>query len=603
MRATDDTAVLGVAQSALAQRWEARGSDLRRAIAIAQRCGLPDIVGQVLSNRGITPENADAYLNPTIQADLPDPSLFADMDRAAARLADAISANETVALFGDYDVDGATSAALLNRFMRALGHAPILYIPDRLTEGYGPNSAAMAQLAGQGASLVITLDCGISAFAALADGRKARLDVIVLDHHQAEPALPEAYAIVNPNRLDDRTGQGQLAAIGVVFLFAVAVNRLLRERGYYKAPGRDEPNLMRWLDLVALGTVCDVVPLTGVNRAFVRQGLAVMARRGNAGLSALAHVADIDEPPTTYHAGFVFGPRINAGGRVGRSELGAQLLSTEDPAHAQTLAQELDLYNSERRAIETQVLDEAQEMAARQVAERPQAAAIIVAAKGWHPGVIGIVASRLKDRFHLPAIVIALESEGEGGGTGKGSGRSVAGLDLGAAVTAAKQAGLLINGGGHKMAAGLTVATDKLPDLVSFLESRITEQSRDRPIARGIGIDAVLGLGAADSELVELLAGAGPFGAGNPEPRFAFGNVRIVDSAIVGEKHVRCVFADDAGSKLQGISFNSADTALGAVLLKGMRAGKLHIAGKLRPNNWRGMRKVQLHIDDVANCL
>ncbi|HCO90530.1 MAG TPA: single-stranded-DNA-specific exonuclease RecJ, partial [Alphaproteobacteria bacterium] len=308
---------------------------------------------------------------------------------------------------------------------------------------------------------------------------------------QAEPALPPVHALVNPNRLDDESGLGQLAAVGVTFLFVVALNRALRQRGFFET--REEPPLLEWLDLVALGTVCDVVPLTGVNRAFVRQGLAVMARRGNAGLSALAHVADIDEPPTTYHAGFVFGPRINAGGRVGRSELGAQLLSTEDPAHAQTLAQELDLYNSERRAIETQVLDEAQEMAARQVAERPQAAAIIVAAKGWHPGVIGIVASRLKDRFHLPAIVIALESEGEGGGTGKGSGRSVAGLDLGAAVTAAKQAGLLINGGGHKMAAGLTVATDKLPDLVSFLESRITEQSRDRPIARGIGIDAVLG--------------------------------------------------------------------------------------------------------------
>lgn len=601
MRATDETTVLGVERSALAQQWQARGNDLRGALAIAQRCGVSDIVGQVLSNRGITCDNAEAYLNPTIQADLPDPSVFADMDRAAARLADAIGANEQIALFGDYDVDGATSAALLNRFMRALGHSPILYIPDRMTEGYGPNSAALAQLAGRGVSLVLTLDCGISAFAALADGRRAGLDVVVLDHHQAEPVLPDAYAIVNPNRLDDRSGHGQLAAIGVVFLFTVAVNRLLRERGYYEAPDRHEPNLMRWLDLVALGTVCDVVPLTGVNRALVRQGLAVMARRGNAGLSALARIADIDEPPSAYHAGFVFGPRINAGGRVGRSEFGAQLLSTDDPAQAQTLAQQLDHYNSERRAIEMQVLDEAQEMAARQLADRPQAAALIVAARGWHPGVIGIVASRLKDRFHLPAIVIALDPEGEG--TGKGSGRSVAGLDLGAAVTAAKQAGLLINGGGHKMAAGLTVAADKLPDLVAFLESRIGERSHDMPAARGIGIDAVLGLGAADSDLVELLEKAGPFGAGNPEPRFAFTNIRIIDSAIVGEKHVRCVFADDAGSKLQGISFNSADTELGTVLLKGMRAGKLHIAGKLRPNNWRGMRKVQLHIDDVANCL
>ena len=599
MGATEDTAVLGVSRSVLDQCWQARGNDLRRAVTIAQRCGLPDIVGQVLSNRDIAPDDAENYLNPTLQSDLPDPSVFIDMDRAAARLADAINTGEKVALFGDYDVDGATSAALLNRFMRAVGQTPTVYIPDRMTEGYGPNNAALTQLAEQGVKLVITLDCGISAFAALAEGRQAGLDIIVLDHHQAEPALPEGYAIVNPNRLDDRSGQGQLAAIGVTFLFTVAVNRTLRERGFYGTTGRAEPNLMQWLDLVALGTVCDVVPLTGVNRALVRQGLAVMARGNNAGLRALANIAGIEEVPSAYHAGFVLGPRINAGGRVGRSELGAQLLSTDDPAQAEAIAAELDRYNSERRAIETQVLDEAQEMAAKQLAGQPQAAALIVAAAGWHPGVIGIVASRLKERFNLPALVIALTADG----TGKGSGRSIAGLDLGAAVTAAKQAGLLINGGGHKMAAGLTVASDKLPELAAFLESRIAAQSKDMPTARIIGIDGQLGIGAADTALVELLAQAGPYGSGNPEPRFVFVNVSIIDSAIVGENHVRCVLADDAGSKLQAISFNSADTALGTTLLKGMRAGKLHIAGKLRPNNWRGMRKVQLHIDDAANCL
>ncbi len=599
MGATEDTAVLGVRRSVLDQYWQARGNDLRRALAIAQRCGVPDIVGQVLSNRGITPDAAENYLNPTIQAGLPDPSVFIDMDRAAARLADAISAGEKVALFGDYDVDGATSAALLNRFMRAVGQTPTVYIPDRMTEGYGPNSAALTQLAEQGVKLVITLDCGISAFAALADGRQAGLDIIVLDHHQAEPALPEGYAIVNPNRLDDLSGQGQLAAIGVAFLFTVAVNRTLRERGFYGATGPAEPNLMQWLDLVALGTVCDVVPLTGVNRALVRQGFAVMARGGNTGLNALANIAGIEETPTAYHAGFVLGPRINAGGRVGRSELGAQLLSTDDPAQAQTIAAELERYNSERRAIETQVLDEAQEMAANQLAGQPGTAVLTVAATGWHPGVIGIVASRLKERFNLPALVIALTEDG----TGKGSGRSIAGLDLGAVVTAAKQAGLLINGGGHKMAAGLTVASDKVPELAAFLESRIAAQSKDMPTARIVGIDGSLGVGAADIALVELLGQAGPYGSGNPEPRFAFANVRIIDSAIVGEKHVRCVLADDAGSKLQAISFNSADTALGTTLLQGMRAGKLHIVGKLRPNNWRGMRKVQLHIDDAANSL
>lgn len=573
--------------------WRLRLSNERAALAIAQRLNLPEIVARVIAGRGIPLEEAESFLNPTLQADLPNPSQFIDMDHSAARVAAAIMAGERIAVFGDYDVDGATSAALLKRFLAALGQDLTLYIPDRIAEGYGPNAPALERLAEQGNRVIITVDCGIASHAALQVGTAAGLDIIVLDHHQAEPALPNVLGIVNPNRLDDASGQGQLAAIGVTFLFVVAVNRALREAGWYDSKGIAEPNLLQWLDLVALGTICDVVPLTGVNRALVRQGLRVMAKRTNAGLRALAEVAALDGEPGTYHAGFVFGPRINAGGRVGKSDLGARLLSSDDWSEVSSIAADLDRLNRERQAIEAMVLEQA--MAQVEGPPRPENL-VLAASPGWHPGVIGIVASRLKERHNLPALVIALDEDG----IGKGSGRSIPGVDLGSAVTAAKQAGLLINGGGHKMAAGLTVEAAKIPDLNAFLTERLAQQVRRAATAGGLGIDGTIGVGAATPELIDELARAGPYGSGNPEPRFALANIRVVDASIVGAGHVRCVLAGNDGGRLSGISFRSADTPLGPVLLSQMQAGPLHVAGKLRADNWRGARRVQFHVEDAC---
>jgi len=416
--------VLGVERSLSGRRWEARLTDDRKSLALAQRLGVPELVARVLAARGVGLETAADFLAPSLRALLPDPSCLLDMDAAAERLYQALRDGERVAVFGDYDVDGATSSALLQRFLRALGVDLRVYIPDRLAEGYGPNAPALRRLATEGVRLAVTVDCGISAFGALEAAREAGLEVIVVDHHQAEMRLPPAAAVVNPNRLDQPGGLGQLAAVGVAYLLVVALNRLLRRSGWYAARALPEPDLLAWLDLVALGTVCDVVPLTGVNRALVAQGLKVMARRGNRGLAALCDVAGVAEPPGTYHAGFLLGPRVNAGGRVGEAGLGARLLATEDAGEAASIAARLDGYNAERREIERRVLDQAIE--AIEAEGGPGEALAFAAAEGWHPGVIGIVASRLKERYNLPALVVALD-----GALGKGSGRSVAGVDLG----------------------------------------------------------------------------------------------------------------------------------------------------------------------------
>src|SRR5215469_1432375 len=424
-------AFLGVERSLLGRRWRARGGDDREGLAIAQRLALPEIVGRLLASRGVAPEGAESFLKPTLRELLPDPSRFRDMDKAADRLAHAVQTGEPIAVFGDYDVDGATSSALLARFFAAAGHPLKIYIPDRMKEGYGPNLPALLALKEQGVRIVITVDCGITAFEPLAAAEAAGLEVIVVDHHVAEPRLPAALAVINPNRLDEAKGHGQLAAVGVTFLLVVAVNRALRQAGWY-GEARAEPDLKRWLDLVALGTVCDVVPLTGLNRALVAQGLKVMARRGNPGLVALADVARLSEPPGCYHAGFLLGPRVNAGGRVGEAGLGARLLTTEDEIEARELAQRLDGHNAERRQIEELV----QAAAIAQVEARLAPGLVFAAASGWHAGVIGIVASRLKERYGRPACVVALD---EDGAIGKGSGRSISGIDLGSAVIAARQ--------------------------------------------------------------------------------------------------------------------------------------------------------------------
>ncbi len=587
---------LGVERSLTGRAWVSRLADDRLALAISQREGLPEIVARVLAGRGVAPEDCAAYLAPSLKNLLPDPSSLLDMDKAARRLADAIMRGEKIAVFGDYDVDGATSSALLKRFFKSAGHDIRIYIPDRIREGYGPNAPALMELRDDGIKLIVTVDCGTMAHRVLGLAADAGLEIVVIDHHQAEPSLPPALALVNPNRLDDTSGQGTLAAVGVAFLLIVAVNRALRDGGWYAT--HDEPDLLALLDLVALGTVCDVVPLVGLNRAYVAQGLRVLARRGNIGLKALADVARLEGTPGAYHLGFLLGPRVNAGGRVGRSDLGARLLTTGDADEAAAIARELDLLNKERQSIEAQVLDEALAQvdmalgASRRNAPPP---VIVAASKGWHPGVIGIVAARLKERYERPSIVVAFDGKGEG----KGSGRSIQGVDLGRAVTAALEAGLLVNGGGHAMAAGLTVREDKLPALVDFLEARIADEVLAASESKDLRIDGALSARGANRELYDLLEQAGPYGAGNPEPRFAVPAMRVAHADIVGQGHVRCVLTGEDGARLKGIAFRAAENPLGRALLD-RGTGTLHVAGRLKADDWRGKRDVQFTIEDAV---
>ena len=590
---TEAAALLGVEHSATGRRWRSRVEDERLALALAQQLDVPEIVGRVLAARGVVPESAENFLDPKLRTWLPDPSSIADMDLAARRLASAIKAGEGIAIFGDYDVDGATSAALLQRAVTAAGGRVEVYIPDRLKEGYGPNLPALLSLQQRGAAVVVTVDCGTTAFEVLEGAADAGLDVVVVDHHIAEPRLPRCTALVNPNRLDDSSGQGRLAAVGVAFLLAVALNRELRRDGWFR-DGRSEMDLRRTLDMVALGTVCDVVPLTGLNRAFVAQGLKVLAQRGNVGLAALADAAGVQEVPGAFHLGFLLGPRINAGGRVGQADLGAQLLVTENPERARRIALELNALNLERRAIEAHTEEEAYGILVRDGGDA--APVILVAQEGWHAGVIGIVASRLVERYRRPAFVLAVDA-----GLAKGSGRSIPGVDLGAAVIAARQADLLINGGGHPMAAGVTVATDKLEALRLFLTERLAEPVAQAASAMGLGVDGTLSLGGATRELLESLSRAGPFGAGNPEPRFVLPQARLIRADLVGESHVRCILGDPRGKRLKGIAFRVAAGPLGQALLGGL-GRSFHVAGHLRADDWRGRRDVQFAIDDVAQA-
>ncbi len=556
---------------------------------MAQRFALPEIIGRLMAARGIDLDGVDDFLHPALRRQLPDPRRLKDMDAAAARLAEAVQAGETIGVFGDYDVDGATSSALLKRFFAAVGAAVEIYIPDRIIEGYGPNLPGLQALQRHGVRVAVTVDCGITAYEPLEAAAKGGLEVIVVDHHVAEPRLPVARAVVNPNRLDDDSGQGQLAAVGVAYLLVVAVNRALREAGWYKA--RPEPDLLQWLDLVALGTVCDVVPLTGVNRVLVAQGLKIMARRGNCGLAALADVAGVSEPPDAYHAGFLLGPRVNAGGRVGEAWLGATLLSTEDAAAARGMAEKLDRYNQERREIEAACL----EAAIEQVEQGGAADGLVYASsEGWHPGVIGIVAGRLRERYNRPACVVA-----KANGIGKGSGRSVRGVDLGAAVLAARQAGLLINGGGHRMAAGFTVAEASEAEFRDFLAARITEAVGPGGLTPTLRLDGALQAAAATAGLLEALEALAPFGAGNPKPRFALPACRILKADVVGENHVRCFVGGEGPGRLKAIAFRAAGDALGPALLQS-RGLPLHLAGQLRLDRWQGRDEAQLVIDDAA---
>ena len=581
-------AFLGVERSLGGKSWQLRATDERVALQMAQQLGLPEIIARVLAGRGVDAAAAPQFLEPRLRDQLPDPSHLKDMAKAASRIAEAVIAGETIAIFGDYDVDGATSSALLHRFLTQAGGRARVYIPDRIKEGYGPNAPALLRLRAEGAGVIVTVDCGTTAHAPLAEAAQAGIDVVVIDHHAAEPKLPDAFAIVNPNRIDETSPHRQLAAVGVAFLLAVAINRALRDAGGYAH--RDEPDLLALLDLVALGTVCDVVPLTGLNRVLVRQGLRVIAQRGKAGLVALADVARLNERCGTYHLGFLLGPRVNAGGRVGAADLGARLLLTDDIHEARALAARLDELNRERQAIEAGVL----EAAHAQVAQDGDSPLAFAAGEGWHPGVIGIVAGRMREAYERPACVVALDRE-----IGKGSGRSANGFDLGAAIISARQAGLLVNGGGHTQAAGFTVSRENIPALKGFLAERIAEHSATVRQAPRISLDGALGLSSASDELISLLEQVGPFGVGNPEPRFAFADVRVARADIVGAKHVRCFLADQRGGRLGAIAFRAVGTSLGDALLNSGGAS-LHLVGTLRADEWRGQRRVQLCIEDAA---
>lgn len=574
------TPVLNIHQSILGQAWRWRG-------LAADGFGADDLVAQLLLARGCPREALDDHRAPSIRAFMPNPSIFKDMDKAAARLADAVIAGERVAIFGDYDVDGATSAALLILLLRDLGLEARAYIPDRMSEGYGPTVAAMTRLAHEGAKLIVTVDCGALAFEAL---DAAPVDVIVADHHKCESALPRAHAVVNPNRIDEGEGaaHGHLAAVGVCFLLGAALMRELRTRGFFA--GRAEPKLIDLLDLVALGTVADVAQLRGLNRAFVAQGLKVMAGRRNIGIAALIEASRLTRAPTCADLGFALGPRINAGGRVGRADLGVRLLTTRDPDEARAIAAELDRLNEERRAIEGGVREAAEALV---VAGR---AVTVVAGEGWHPGVIGIVAGRLKEKTGLPAIVIAIDGEG----VGKGSGRSITGVDLGQAVMAAREAGLLAAGGGHAMAAGLTIARDRIEEFAAFLEERLFGAIARACANRALLIDSVLAPGGVNPELVTAMEAGGPYGVGWPSPCVVAGPVRVVKADVVGNGHVRTIVSGDDGRSIKAMAFRSADTALGQALLGAAPHRRLWLAGRAKIDDWGSRPAAELHVEDAA---
>lgn len=589
--ASSQRAALGVARSAAGQFWSLRETDDRQVLQLSQRHGLPDIVCRMLVARGIGAELAPAYLEPKLRDLLPDPSSLTDMDRASERLAQAILDGEPVAVFGDYDVDGATSSALLLRYWQMCGQAMRAYIPDRQKEGYGPNDAALAQLDSEGYKLLITVDCGTMAHDVLQKARARGQDVIVSDHHQTGGGLPECFALINPRRADDTSGLGHLAAVGVTFLLLVGVNRALRQKGFFE--GKSEPDLTQLLDLVALGTVCDVVPLEGVNRAFVRQGLKVMAAGANVGVQALGKVSRAEGTWGTYQLGFQLGPRVNAGGRVGQSDLGVRLLSTHDPDEAIGLAQRLDDFNTQRRVIEADVQEEAMRQVELGLAKQNALGPFILqAGKGWHAGVIGIVAGRLKDKYHRPSFVIAIDEDG----MGKGSARSVSSVDIGRLVAGAVDLKLIEAGGGHAMAAGVTLHESQLAGFEAYLAEQLGSLALDAP--RELRLDATLTPQGATRELWEQMQGAGPFGAGNAEPRVVLPSVRIVQHAVVGDGHVRCIFSGEGGGRLKAMAFASVPEEVRMVLQTAR--GLVHVAGFLRADDWQGRRDVQLMVHDVA---
>ncbi|WP_442771686.1 single-stranded-DNA-specific exonuclease RecJ [Paenirhodobacter enshiensis] len=579
------TAFLNVEHSLTGRRWIGPSAEADRlAEAMARDTALPLPLARILVARGVEPAEAEGFLEPTLRALLPDPRRLKDMETAAARFLHAVKTHQRIAVFADYDVDGGSSAALLIAWLRAMGQRPTLYIPDRIDEGYGPNVPAMQALS-RDHDLIVCVDCGTLSHEPVAAA--APTDVVILDHHLGAETLPAALAVVNPNRLDESGDLGFLCAASVVFLMLVEVNRQMR------AEGAQGPDLMGLLDLVALATVADVAPLVGVNRALVRQGLKIMARRERPGLVALSDVARLDQAPSAYHLGFVLGPRVNAGGRIGAADLGARLLSTDDKAEAEALAERLDRLNTERREIENRV----REQALAQAEERGLDAPLVWAAgEGWHPGVVGIVAARLKEATNRPAVVIGLEN-----GIGKGSARSIAGVDLGASVQRVAAEGLLMKGGGHRMAAGLTVAEDKIEAAMARLSELLAKQGAGEAGPADLRLDGLLMPGAVTPALIEDLDRAGPFGQGAPAPRFAFAGMEITGPRRIGETHLRFSLGDGMGGRVDAVAFGAFDGPLGPALTEG-GATRFHLAGRLEINSWGGRNRVQLRLEDAARA-
>ncbi|HTC02757.1 MAG TPA: single-stranded-DNA-specific exonuclease RecJ [Xanthobacteraceae bacterium] len=587
---------LGVENSATGRAWRDRLDErgAARALAIAQRHELPELLARIIAGRNVEADAVDAFLDPAIKRAMPDPNVLTAMPEAAARIADAMARGESVAIFGDYDVDGATSAAVLARFLRAGGIEPLIHIPDRLFEGYGPNVEAVRALAARGATLLVTVDCGTTSIEPLSEAKARGMDVVVIDHHQADEALPPATAIVNPNRRDDLSGLGYLAAVGLVFMTVVAVNRELRARGFW-TDARPEPDLLVYLDDVALGTVADVVPLIGLNRAFVAKGLLVLRRREQPGLVSLMDVARLSGPPEAWHLGFLLGPRINAGGRIGRADLGARLLMEADPIEAAKIAAELDRLNRERQAIEQETLAQAEAEAMAALGIEEKGAVVITAAEGWHPGVVGLVAARLKEKYSRPAFAIALEP----GGIGTGSGRSIAGVDIGRAVRRAVAEGLLVKGGGHAMAAGVTLRKGALAQFRAFLEAALSADVASARRLSGLMIDGAVSAAGANLDLVAMIERAGPFGSGNPEPVIALPAHTVTYAEEVGQAHMRVRFKSADGAAVNAIAFRAAGQKLGTALLNS-RGRQVHAAGSFAVDRWQGEERVQFRLTDIA---
>ncbi len=593
LKMESNAAFLGVERSLTGRRWRTREPDLGLVDAFRRRFSLPEIAARLMAARGVPLESAETFLEPTLKALFPDPSTFTDMDEAARVIEDAIVSGRSCAVLADYDVDGGSSGAQLVRYFRARGRELKIYVPDRMKEGYGPSALAFERLKADGVGLVITVDCGAAAEGPLNVAAELGLDVVVLDHHLMAGPPPKARAVVNPNRMDDRSGQGHLTAAGVVLVTMAAVNREARRRG---SPGANHlPDLIQMLDLAAIGTVCDVAPLTGFNRAIVAQGLKVLRKGQNIGMVALAENAGRKGQATVYDFGFILGPRINAGGRVGDASLATKLLSTEDPEEARDLAATLEALNQERRAREAEMLADAESAA---LAEAEKRAVVIVGSHQWHPGVIGIAAGRLKDRLHKPTIVLGGTSEHE---PAKGSGRSTPGVNLGAAVAAAKEAGLLINGGGHAAAAGLTVEWDRVEELKDFLSARLEpELAAAAGEARALTIDAAGALSAFDLGLLDALDRIGPYGQGHPEPLFAVADVRVSFAKLVKEEHVRFTLEDARGARISGIAFRAMKSPIGEALLK--KGATYHAAVRVKRNEWNDTVKTEVEIVDLAEA-